>query len=150
MGASMTRDTKTQYFLKMARLVSTQATCPRRAVGCVTVNKHGHVLSTGYNGVPSSYVHCIDHPCGGEGFKSGEGLEVCMATHAEQNAMLQCRDVMTISTMYLTLTPCITCAKLIANTSCRKVIYSEEYKDDRGAKMLKKLGIEVKYERIED
>ena len=146
----MTRDTKDQYFLKMARLVSTQATCPRRAVGCVTVNKHGHVMSTGYNGVPSQYIHCTEQPCGGEGFKSGEGLNVCMATHAEQNAMLQCRDVMTIDTMYLTLSPCGACAKLIANTSCRKVIYSEEYTNLDGVIMLKKLGIEVKYERIED
>ncbi len=146
----MIRDTKSQYFLKMAKLVSTQATCPRRAVGCVTVNKHGHVLSTGYNGVPSKYVHCTDYPCGGEGYKSGKGLDACMATHAEQNAMLQCRDAMTIETMYLTLSPCITCAKLIANTSCRNVIYSEEYKDTAGVDMLKKLGIEFRYERIED
>ena len=144
------RDSKNQYFLKMAKLVSTRATCPRRSVGCVTINKHGHVLSTGYNGVPSAYVHCTDHPCGGENYKSGEGLDACMATPAEQNALLQCHDVMNIEAMYMTLSPCITCAKLIANTSCRNVIYSEEYKNTVGVDMLKKLGIEVKYERIED
>ena len=144
------RDSKNQYFLKMAKLVSTRATCPRRSVGCVTTNRYGHVLSTGYNGVPSSYVHCTDHPCGGESYTSGEGFDACMATHAEQNALLQCRDVMTIDTMYLTLSPCITCAKLIANTSCTTVIYSEEYRNIMGVDMLKKLGIEVRYERIKD
>lgn len=144
------RDTKNQYFLKIAELVSSRATCPRRAVGCVTTNTYGHILSTGYNGVPSEYIHCIDHPCGGENNKTGEGLDSCMATHAEQNALLQCRDVMTIDTIYVTTSPCITCAKLIANTSCRTVIYSEEYKDTTGIDMLKRLGITAKYERIKD
>lgn len=146
----MKRDSNNQYFLKIARLVSSRATCPRRAVGCVTTNIHNHIMSTGYNGVPRSYLHCITDPCGGEEMKSSEGLNTCMATHAEQNALLQCSDVMSIDTIYTTTSPCIICAKLIANTSCKTVVYAEEYRDTTGVEMLKKLGIEVKHERIED
>jgi len=142
------RESKTQYFLKMARHAGTQATCPRRQVGCVIVDKNGHVLSTGYNGVPRNYPHCTEHPCGGQDKKSGEGLETCMATHAEQNALLQCEDVNKINIIYLTLAPCVTCAKLIANTGCKKVIYAETYKDMSGVAMLKKLGINTWYEEI--
>ena len=107
-------------------------------------------MSTGYNGVPSNYIHCTTTPCGGADMKSSEGLNSCMATHAEQNALLQCRDVMTIDTIYTTTSPCIICAKLIANTSCRTVVYAEQYKDTSGVEMLKRLGIQTRYERIED
>lgn len=146
----MNRPSKNQYFLKIAKLVSTRATCPRRSVGCVIVNKYKHIMSTGYNGVPAKYPHCIENPCGGQNMKSSEGLNSCMATHAEQNALLQCHDVMLIDIIYITTSPCITCAKLIGNTSCKTVIYSSEYTDKSGINMLKKLGIKSEYERIED
>jgi len=135
------RESKHQYFLKIARLVSSRSTCPRRSVGCVITNKFGHIKSTGYNGVPRNFPHCTDKPCGGESQESSKGLSSCMATHAEQNALLQCDNVMDIETIYTTTSPCITCAKLIANTSCKEVIYSEEYADTSGIDMLKKLNI---------
>lgn len=144
------RESRTQYFLKIARLVATRSTCPRREVGCVITNKYGHIKATGHNGVPSGYDHCTEKPCGGQNASSGTGLNLCMATHAEQNALLQCDNVMDIHTMYLTTSPCITCAKLIANTSCKEVIFAEEYADTTGIDMLMKLGIEVLYERIKD
>lgn len=144
------RDSKNQYFLKIAKLVATRSTCPRRSVGCVITNKYGHIKATGYNGVPRTFEHCIDKPCGGENSSSGQGLNSCMATHAEQNALLQCDNVMDIETIYITTSPCITCAKLIANTSCKEVIYSEEYSDTSGIDMLKKLNIKTTYERIND
>lgn len=144
------RESKEQYFLKISRLVSTRSTCPRRMVGCVITNEYGHIKATGYNGVPRGFEHCIDKPCGGQNQKSSKGLETCMATHAEQNALLQCNDVMEIDSIYCTTSPCITCAKLIANTSCKSVIYSEEYSDTAGIDLLKQLGIETIYERIVD
>lgn len=144
------RESKHQYFLKIAKLVATRATCPRRAVGCVITNKHSHIKATGYNGVPANYTHCTDVPCGGQNMQSGTGLTFCMATHAEQNALLQCNDVMDIHTIYITVSPCITCAKLIANTSCKRVIYAEEYVDTAAIELLNKLGIETRYERISD
>ena len=144
------RESKHQYFLKIARLVSTRSTCPRRSVGCVITNKFAHIKSTGYNGVPRNFPHCIDKPCGGESQESSKGLSSCMATHAEQNALLQCDNVMDIETIYTTTSPCITCAKLIANTSCKEVIYSEEYADTSGIDMLKKLNIKTTCDRIEN
>jgi dCMP deaminase len=50
-----------------------------------------------------------------------------MATHAEQNALLQCRDVEQIDTCYTTASPCITCVKLLMNTGCRSIVFAEEY-----------------------
>jgi len=146
----MKRDSKNQYFLKIATLVSSRSTCPRRSVGCVIINPYGHIKATGYNGVPKGFPHCIDKPCGGQDSSSGTNLNSCMATHAEQNALLQCDNTMDIDTIYLTTSPCITCAKLIANTSCKTVIYSEEYSDTSGVDMLTKLGIATQYERIND
>ena len=81
------------YFLKMAHLVSERGTCARRKVGCILVNSKKHVIATGYNGVSSNQEHCIDNPCKGARLKSGQGLDLCEAIHAEQNALLQCKDV---------------------------------------------------------
>ena len=86
--------------------------------------------------------HCIETPCGGENHASGDGLNKCMATHAEQNALLQCSNIHDIHTIYVTTAPCITCAKLIANTSCKTVVYSEGYLNS-GLDLLQKLGIAV-------
>ncbi len=145
----MMRESKNQYFLKIARIVSTRATCPRRSVGCVIINSYGHIKATGYNGVPRGFPHCLHTPCGGEGSASGMNLQGCMATHAEQNALLQCDNTMDIDTIFLTTAPCITCAKLIGNTSCKTVIYSEKYADRSGIEMLNKLGIQTRYEGID-
>lgn len=54
----MTRPTKDEYFIAMARLAASRATCLRRRVGCVLVNARGHVLATGYNGPPAGDAHC--------------------------------------------------------------------------------------------
>ena len=144
----MIRLNKHEYFLQIAQVVAMRATCPRRNVGCVIINRHNHIISTGYNGVPKNYPHCLDTPCGGEDAPSGESLNCCMATHAEQNALLQCKDINSIKTIYTTLSPCITCAKLIANTTCDLVVYIDEYKDTSGLDMLKKLNIRYASVRI--
>ena len=115
------------YFMSMAVLVASRATCPRRKVGSVLINTRGHVLATGYNGVAAGQAHCIDSPCPGAGLPSGQGLDKCQALHGEQNALLQCRDVYQIDTAYVTASPCITCTKLFLNTSCRRIVFLEEY-----------------------
>lgn len=115
------------YFMSMAVLVSTLGTCARRKVGAVLVNKHNHVIATGYNGVASGMRHCIEHHCPGAKHPSGQGLDDCEALHAEQNALLQCRDAYEIDTAYVTASPCVTCIKLLLNTSCIYVIFSERY-----------------------
>ena len=121
------RPSKTTYFLAMAKLVSTRGTCGRRRVGCVLVDKHGFVAATGYNGNGRGQGHCIDKPCEGAKYKSGEGLEKCEAIHAEQNAILQCKNTEHIEKAYITLSPCVTCVKLLLNTSCKEIVYLEDY-----------------------
>jgi len=121
------RPSRDVYFLKMAALVSSRATCQRRAVGCVLVDSHNHVLSTGYNGVPQGIAHCWDVPCAGVNAPSGKSLEKCMATHAEQNALLQCKNTNEIGTVYCTHEPCIHCAKLLMNTGASRVVFANPY-----------------------
>lgn len=123
----MSRPTRDEYFMAMARLVATRATCARRAVGCVLVDLRGHVLATGYNGVPGGFEHCIDVPCPGAGLTSGQGLDACEAVHAEMNALTQCRDVYEIETVYCTTAPCVSCAKALLSTSARRIVFAETY-----------------------
>jgi dCMP deaminase len=140
------RPSKDEYFMSMALLASTRATCPRRSVGAVLVNARGHVLATGYNGVAAGCDHCIDNNCPGACYPSGQGLEYCEAIHAEQNALLQCKDVWTIDTAYVTASPCVTCTKLFMNTSCRRIVFLNEYpQPDAKALWTKKGGEWCKY-----
>jgi len=121
----------------MATLVSYRSTCARRAVGCVLVNARGQVLSTGYNGVARGLPHCTEgHPCEGAGAASGTNLDACEAIHAEQNALLQCRDVEDIRWCYVTVSPCVTCVKLLLNTGCRTIIFRERYAHDEAARRI--------------
>lgn len=123
--------------MELALLTAKRATCLRRQVGCVLLNQRGHVLATGYNGVAAGQPHCNQydhfHPigfpdaCTGAHAPSGTNLDGCQAIHAEQNALLQCRDVYTIHTAYVTASPCLTCCKLLLNTSCERICYAEEY-----------------------
>lgn len=144
-----------RYFIDMARLVASRSTCVRRHVGCVLVDARNHVLATGYNGVPAGAIHCNEpevlslpthtrlafpHACAGAGAASGTQLDACLAIHAEQNAILQCRDVYTIAKAYVTAFPCPSCAKLLLNTSCREVVYLEPYGEGEGLDMWVKAG----------
>jgi len=121
------------YFMQIAQLVKTRATCPRRSVGAVIV-RDKRILSTGYNGAPRGLPHCPEG--GGEHdwplgcLRAGHCIR---ALHAEQNALLQaammgiaCQD----STMYVTCQPCNNCAKMIINAGIVRVIYEGEYPDE--------------------
>lgn len=123
----MGRITRDQWALELAVVTAKRSTCVRRQVGCVLLNERGHVVATGYNGVAAGLEHCIDNPCPGSRMKSGTGLDDCQAIHAEQNALLQCRNVYEIDVAYVTTSPCITCVKLLLNTSCKRIVYLEEY-----------------------
>lgn len=128
------------YMSAMALLVSSRATCSRRAVGCVLTNSHNHVLATGYNGVPKNFPHCNADLCPGMNSASGSSLDGCMATHAEQNALLQCRDTQSIFTAYVTASPCITCTKLLLNTSCHRIVFMEEYPHSKARELWTSVG----------
>lgn len=115
------------YFLKMAQLASERGTCVRRKVGCIIVNKMNHVIATGYNGVGSGMPHCINNPCEGANSPSGKDLHMCKAIHAEENALIQCRDVTSIDRIYVTVSPCMSCTYKLLNTSCKEIIFKDEY-----------------------
>jgi dCMP deaminase len=114
------------YCLEIAELVAKRTTCSRRAVGCVLVDSHNHIVATGYNGVPTGFIHCIDEPCEGVNYPSGEGLDACRAVHAELNALLQLRSDDDL-TCYLTTTPCVQCAKVICNSKITRIVAREWY-----------------------
>jgi len=122
------RPDRDAWAMGMAIITAQRRTCVRRAVGCVLLNFRGHVLATGYNGVASGQPHCSEGcPCSGAFSPSGTNLDGCNAIHAEQNALLQCTNVWEIHTAYTTTAPCITCCKLLLNTSCQRIVYLEDY-----------------------
>lgn len=136
--------TRQNDLMNMARAIAKKATCPKRQVGCVITNHKDQVLSIGYNSVPKKEEYCIDNPCSSD-------MKDCHGLHAEANAIDLYKSLMhennDIHTIYVTLSPCINCAKLICDTSCQKVIYLEDYKNSDGIELLRKNKIEViKYE----
>jgi len=137
------RPSRHAWAIGLALLTAQRSTCCRRKVGCALLNKRGHVIATGFNGVAAGLPHCnerklqadtmnnVEHyypnACPGANSPSGTNLDACQAIHAEQNALLQCKDVYEIHTAYATASPCVTCTKLLLNTGCERVIFLEEY-----------------------
>ncbi len=121
------------YFMQIAHLVKTRATCPRRQVGAVIVRDR-RILATGYNGAPRGLPHCP--PEGDKQEWPGGCLmagHCARSLHAEQNALLQAAMIGVPcegSTMYVTCQPCNTCAKMIINGGVQHVIYEGDYPDD--------------------
>ena len=116
-----------RWFMDIARVVSCRSTCARRQVGAVIVDQTNHILSTGYNGVPAGVSHCTQIPCAGANHESGQGLDVCQALHAEQNAIARLQDVRHAHTLYCTTAPCIMCTKLIAATPIKRIVTGQGY-----------------------
>ena len=137
-----------EWALRLAEVVAQRATCLRRSVGCVLTNERNQVVATGYNGRAAGLKHCNDwgtssqngrtypHACAGARAASGTQLDACEAIHAEQNALLQCGDVYSIASCYVTVSPCVTCVKLLMNTGCKRIIFRERYAHDEAARLL--------------
>ena len=106
------------------------------------MDSKNHIVATGYNGVPTHFPHCLDNPCEGANEPSGESLEKCLAVHAEQNALLQLRSNDYL-TAYLTVTPCITCAKMIANSRIRRIVSDVVYIQPIAVQILSTANIKV-------
>lgn len=153
------RPTKDAWAMALAAETAKRSTCLRRSVGCVLLNSRGHIIATGYNGVAAGLPHCNDvlrqpmlgtavvftsqpHACSGAGATSGTNLDGCQAIHAEQNALLQCRDVYEIATCVVTTSPCMTCTKLLLNTSCQVILFSDEYSHTAAADLWRSAGRE--------
>ncbi len=133
------------YFIRIAMDISKRSTCHRRAIGSVIVNDDHEIVSTGYNGNPRGQKHCSEIGCIREelNITSGEKSEVCTAVHAEQNALLQAGKGSRGSTLYTTVMPCNTCAKMIVNAGIRRVVYKDTYPETMGLDLLVELGVEV-------
>ena len=142
MTQSCSRPDWDRYFLDIAELSASRATCQRRKVGCVLVDSKNHIVSVGYNGVPSGFDHCLEIPCRGALSPSGTDLDLCMAVHAEVNAFLHLTSQDKL-TAYLTVCPCISCAKMICNSNVIRVVAKEWYAQPEITGMLKTAGIEL-------
>ena len=125
----MSRISKDMYYLKIAEAVLERSTCLRRKYGAVIVN-NDEIISTGYNGAPRGETNCIDTGiCERERMNvpKGERYELCVAVHAEQNAIISAsRQEMVGSTIYIVgkeastgdyanPSPCMICRRLIKN-----------------------------------
>jgi dCMP deaminase len=148
----MKRPSWDEYFLKIAALVSERSTCLRHHVGAIIV-KNKRIITTGYNGAPSGMKDCLELGClrDQNNIPSGKMHEICRATHAEQNAIIQA-GLMGVnikdSTMYCTHSPCILCAKMIVNAGIKRYVTYGDYPDEEAKKLLKEAGIEfVKMEK---
>ena len=135
------------YFMQLARLVSTRSTCMRRKVGAILV-KEKQIISSGYNGAPRGLPHCLEVGCLREqlGIPSGERQEICRATHAEANAIIQAafHGVSTAgATLYCTTAPCTICAKMLINAGIKRIVYEDGYPDELGMDMLQQADINV-------
>ena len=132
-----------EVMLSIACLLSARTTCIKRQVGCVLVDSRGRILSTGYNGVPAGFPHCIDTPCGGACMPAGS--DTCEAVHAEINAVADCHDTTRVHTCYVSVLPCNNCAKTLLNTGMEELVYLNDH--DQSAKVLdflKRGGISVR------
>lgn len=144
------RLSRDEWAMELCAITAKRGTCCRRQVGCVLINHRGHVIATGYNGVAAGLPHCNErvlvdrapepgcfgkwtqretfpNACEAAFAPSGTSLDGCEAIHAEQNALLQCKDVYEIHTAYVTASPCMTCTKLLLNTGCQRIVFSERY-----------------------
>jgi len=144
----MERPTWDQYFMEMAELTAKRSTCMRRSVGAVIV-KDNRAIATGYNGAPRGIAHCEDR--GGclrqqLGVPSGQRHEICMALHAEQNAIIQAAAMghsIEGGTIYVTHQPCAICAKMIINSGIKRIVIKEGYPDELAASLIAEAGLKI-------
>jgi len=134
--------------MNLARDIARRSTCIRkgRQIGTVIVNDRHEIVATGYNGNPRGMRHCEETGCVRERQRipSGERAEVCTAVHSEQNALIQAGTRSRGGTMYTLFNPCNTCAKMIANAGIVRVVYTLEYPERMGLRILNDCGVKVK------
>lgn len=127
-----------QVYLKMAKVWSENSRCTRNKVGCLVV-KDKTIIADGFNGTP----HGFPNPC-----EDGTGSTLKMVLHAEANAITKLSKNTVSSegsTMYITLSPCYDCAKLIIQSGIKRVVFSEFYRNTESLELLDMAGIKVFY-----
>lgn len=126
-------------YLKMCNVWSNLSKAKRRKVGCLIV-KDGVIISDGYNGTPKGFDNNCEYLIKEDLITKPEVL------HAESNAITKLAKSTQSSegaTMYITISPCIDCSKLIIQSGITRVVYGEWYKSNDGINLLKKADIEV-------
>jgi dCMP deaminase len=129
-------------YLRMARIWSENSYCVRRKVGALVV-KDKMIISDGYNGTPSGFENVCEE----------NNVTKPYVLHAEANAitkLARSNNNSDGSTLYVTASPCLECAKLIIQAGIRRVVYGEEYRLSEGLDLLRRANIEVKYINIEE
>jgi len=139
------RPTWDMYFMKLAFLVAERSTCIRHHVGAVMV-RDKRIITTGYNGAPCGTGECLELGClrNERNIPSGTQHEICRATHAEQNAIIQAGLLgvsIKGSTIYCTHTPCILCAKMLINAKISRFVACIGYPDKSFLELFKATGI---------
>jgi deoxycytidylate deaminase len=114
--------------IKQALYWAQKATCPKKSVGCLLVDKDFNTIGVGYNHNPG--VSCIKENC--PGANKAAGTNSCRAVHAEIHALMNCKDIERIHTCYTTLSPCFPCMKSLLATPCTRIVVAEFY--DCGSK----------------
>jgi len=127
-------------YLRMAKSWAKLSHCQRKQVGALIV-RDDMIISDGYNGTPSGFDNCCENDLGETHW---------YVLHAEANAILKVAKSTNNAkgaTLYLTLSPCKDCSKLILQAGIMRVVFIQLYKDDAGVRFLEAAGIEV--EQIE-
>jgi dCMP deaminase len=125
-------------YLRMATVWAENSYCKRRQVGALIV-KDKMIISDGYNGTPSGF----ENSCEDE-----NGTTKLYVLHAEANAItkIACSNNNSKdSTLYVTASPCIECAKLIIQAGIKRVVYCEQYRLTEGIELLQRANIEIVY-----
>lgn len=123
-------------YLRIASEWSKLSYCNRKQVGAIIV-KDRMIISDGYNGTPSGFENCCEDE---------EGLTKWYVLHAEANAiskLAQSSQSSEDATLYITLSPCKECSKLIHQSGIKRVVFQNGYRDDSGLEFLRKAGVVV-------
>lgn len=123
-------------YLRIASEWSKLSYCKRKQVGAIIVRDR-MIISDGYNGTPSGFENCCEDE---------EGLTKWYVLHAEANAISKvARSTQTCenATLYITLSPCKECSKLIHQSGIKRVVYQNGYHDNTGLAFLEKAGVTV-------
>lgn len=131
-----------ERYLRMARIWSENSYCKRRRVGALVV-KDKMIISDGYNGTPGGF----DNVC-----EDADDVTFPYVLHAEANAitkLARSSNNSDGSTLYVTASPCIECAKLIIQAGIKRVVYADCYRLEDGIRLLQKANIEVLHLNID-
>ena len=136
-----------RYFMKVAQLTAELSYAKRKKVGAV-LTKDNRIISIGYNGTPKNFINSCE-----DVLPDGSLVTKPIVVHAEANALFWCAKTEIItegSTLYLTLSPCATCALGIIQSGVKRVVYLEQYRDCTGINVLKQGNVIVEQFPIEN